>query len=204
MPPEGGRIMEIFLFFAFVMVVCVGGFYIVVHIIKLWTGLTTEQAITKIQNFFNKTPQRTLLNDYGLIEEIGENVRNIVGDVKFEQLMRLSRTRIAQPLIFFGEQSRLPFIAISTYYSDDNQKQVLEHILSNVVVKYLLIYGYSTEIITEWKIRPDLKMPVLLVQYARNAQEMHILSRIVQYQQKNIIARNSEIIDDTEGDKLDE
>ena len=196
--------MDIIIFLILATSIGIGGFYLVVKIITLWTGLTTSEAIAKIQAFFNGTPQRTLSTDCGFIEEIWENVRYIIGESKFMQLQDLSKTQIMQPLLFFGEQSKLPFIGVSIYCTDDNQKQILEHILSNIVKKYLAIYGYSTEAITLWKMRNDLNMPVLIVRYARTPEEMRILRLLLQQQQANIVTKNSPIVDDSEGESLDE
>lgn len=196
--------MDIIILFALVLVVGIGGFYLVVKIIKLWTGLTTQEAIAKIQAFFSGAPQHTLTTDCGFVEEIWGNVKNVIGESQFKQLQDLSKTQIMQPLLFFGEQSKLPFIGVSIYCTDDNQKQILEHILSNIVKKYLAIYGYSTEAITLWKMRNDLNMPVLIVRYARTPEELRILHILLQQQQANIVTKNSEIVDDTEEECLDE
>lgn len=182
----------------------IGGFYIVCHIVKLWTGCNTSEAISKLHNFINGKALYTFNNDIGFANAVWDNVKNIIGDSRFNQLLKLSQTAITTPLLSFGENSGLPYIAVSLYYSNDNEKQVIENILSNLVVTYLKMYGYGELILTDWKIRYDLNMPFLEIRYARTTEEQRILNFVLQSSQEQIISRNSDVVDDTEVDNLNE
>lgn len=111
---------------------------------------------------------------------------------------------ITNPLLFFGEEGTLPFIAVSLYYLDDNEKKVLENIILNVVKQYLLVYKYDMSVLAVWKERYDLNMPILQIRYARNEEEKRVLEIGIRNQQQNITTSNSSPKDDTEDDDLDE
>lgn len=182
----------------------IAGYYGVCHIIKLWTGCNSHEAGTKLHNFINGKFPIQFNNDIGFSNDVWENVKNIIGDKRYEQLVKLSQTAIETPLLSFGENSGLPYISISLYYKDQNEKCLIENVLSNLVVKYLRIYGFNTQILVDWKVRYDLKMPFLEIRYARTPEEQNILTFCQRNTQQSIMAKNSAIIDDTEEDDLDE
>lgn len=185
-------------------ILAIFSYYAVCHIIKLWTGCNDLEAVVKIHNFINGNAVYSFENDFGFENAVCENIRNIIGDKRYDQLIKLSQTAISTPLLSFGYYSGLPYIAISMYYEDDNEKQVLENILTNLVRSYLRIYGYGTNILVDWKIRPDLKMPYLLIRYACTKEEKRIIEMTLQTSIKSIIDTNTDITDDTESDDLND
>lgn len=195
--------MEIIILFIGILFVGVGGFYAITFIIKLWTGCDNTEAVTKLNNFMHGKIQYSFHNDVGFVEEVWENVRNIIGRKRFEQLEMLSKTEIKRPLIFFGEKSGLPFILVSTPCQDEHEKRVLENVISNLVISYLKIYGLNKQILVNWKVRDDLDMPYLLVRYARTREEKRKLDILLHNKRQKIVARNKSITDDTETEDLD-
>ena len=131
-------------------------------------------------------------------------MKNVIGDKRFEQLLRLSQTSISTQLLYFNFDSGLPYIAISLYCNDENEKQVLQTVLTNLVKKYLNIYGYHDCVLVKWKNRYDLNMPYLEIRYARNSEERRILDINLQNDRKNIIDSNTDLIDDTDNEDLNE
>lgn len=81
--------MNIILLIIVLLVVAIGGFYVMCHIVKIWIGCDTNEAVRKIHNFMNGTANIDFTTDAGFIEEIWTNVRNIIGDNKFKQLVKL-------------------------------------------------------------------------------------------------------------------
>lgn len=194
--------MELVFLIIGLLILGVGGYYAVCHIIKLWFGCNDNEASTKLHNFLNGKAQYQFYNDIGFANDVWENVKNIIGDKRFEQLVKLSNTAISTPLLSFGENSGLPYIAVSLYYLDANEKLVLENIITNLVKNYLQIYGYNVQILVDWKVRYDLNMPFLQIKYARTQEEQRLLDIGIRNNQQVIVSRNSIITDDTETEEL--
>ena len=196
--------MELFIIFIIFIFLSIVSFYVVVHIIKIWTGCNDKEAVAKLQRFINGKPLYKFEDDIGLQNDIWDNVRKIIGEKRVQQLVNLNSTMITNPLLFFGEEGALPFIAVSLYYLDDNEKKVLENIILNVIKQYLLVYKYDISVLAVWKERYDLNMPILQIRYARNGEEKRVLEIAIRNQQQNITTSNSFPKDDTEDDDLDE
>lgn len=194
----------LFIIILLLFIIAIVSYYAVCHIIKLWTGCDDEEAVAKLHNLINGKAVYSFENDFGFENAVSENIRNIIGEKRYNQLIKLSKTAISTPLLSYGYYSGLPYIAISLYYEDDNEKQVLENILTNLVYSYLRIYGYNTNILVDWKIRPDLKMPYLLIRYARTKEEQRIIEVTLQNGVKSIIDTNTDVTDDTEDDDLND
>lgn len=196
--------MDIILSIIVLLVVAIGGFYVVCHIVKIWTGCDTDEAVKKIHNFINGTANIDFTTDVGFIEEIWTNVRNVIGDTRFNQLVKLSNSSIGTPLLSTGYNSGLPYIAVSVYYADEGEKQRLESVLTNVVSRYLHIFGYDTRVLTNWKKRYDLDMPLLELRYVKTKEQKLILDEVQRNCRDEIITRNIDILDKTEEVDLNE
>lgn len=181
---------------------CVAAYHAALKIISLWTGCNKQEAAKKLHSLWNKEIAVSFNTDTGFIETVWTNVRSIIGEKRYEELVRLSNTAITTPLLYFGFGSGLPYIAISLYYKDENEKNIIENVISNIVVNHLRIYGYDTSIKTFWKTRDDLQMPYLQIFYARNQEEERIFQIHLQSEKKRIIAQNNPLIDDTENEDL--
>lgn len=179
-------------------------FYLVIHIIKQWTGCDNAEAEQKLHNFFNGKTHYLFNNDEGFKNEVWNNIQSIIGEKRFEQLCRLSHTTIDIPLLMFGYNSGLPYIAIVVNYADDSEKRIIESVLNNLVKQYLQIYGYKARVLSDWKTRYDLNMPYLEIRYATNKEENRIMDIVFQNEQRKIIYQNSEITDDEDENDLEE
>ncbi|MCI6616731.1 hypothetical protein [Ruminococcus sp.] len=195
-------IFNIFIFLVVVVAILIGSYYLAIHIIKLWTGCDYDGAITKLHNLFNGKAHCQLNTDMAFINEIWNNVHNIIGDKRYQQLVRLNNTMIDTPLLCFDDNGKIPSINISLYYSDENERLILENIICNVVKKYLKIYGYSSESICKWFVRYDLNMPYLQIYYAKTAEQRMALRAYIQNEQNNLVGQNVDLTDDTEDDDL--
>lgn len=183
-------------------IIGVAAFYIVCHLIKLWKGCSFEEAVTTLQNLVSGKAAYDFTTDASFADEIWQNVRDIIGERRFQRLVALSNTAITTPLLVCGENSGLPYIAVSIFYEDENEKMVLESVISNIVIHYLRICAFDTRICTEWKRREDLKMPYLEIRYARTPDEKRILSIVLAEKQKRVTDMETDIIDETGDDDL--
>ena len=100
----------------------------------MWTGSNNEQGYA-----FNE--------DVGFAHDIWINIRNIVGEKRYNQLIDLSKTAILTPLMYFGEHCGLHYVAISVYCNDENEKHIIQNVISNVVKQYLQVHGCTDEIL---------------------------------------------------------
>lgn len=184
------------------LIIGIAAFYIVCHLIKLWKGCSFEEAVTTLQNLVSGKAAYDFTTDAGFADEIWRNVKNVIGERRFQRLVALSNTAITTPLLVCGENSGLPYIAVSVFYEDENEKTVLENVISNIVIRYLRICAFDSRICTEWKRREDLKMPYFEIQYARTPDEKRILSLMLAEKQKRITDMETDIVDETGDDDL--
>ena len=98
--------------FIFIMILgsglCIAAYYAVIHIIKLWAGCDINEAATKLHNAINGKAHYTFQNDCGFEQAVSDTVRSIIGDKRYEQLIKLSRTALDMPLLSYGYNSGLP------------------------------------------------------------------------------------------------
>ena len=196
--------MGIILSIMVLLLVAIGSFYATCHIVKIWTGCDTNEAVQKIHNFMNGTANIDFTTDAGFVEEVWTNVRNIIGDKKFNQLVKLSNSSIGTPLLSTGYNSGLPYIAVSVYYADEGEKQCLESVLTNVVSKHLHMFGYDTRLLVNWKKRYDLDMPFLELRYAKTKEQKLILNDVQKTCRDEVITRNTDVLDETEEEDLND
>ncbi len=173
-------------------------YFTVILLIMLWTGCNSTQAQKRLHNLINGKVQTKMESDMGLANEIWDNVRKIIGDDRFKQLQDLNTTTIYFPLLFFGNEGKTPYIAVSVYFKDDAEKKVLENVIKNVVIRYLQSYGYCTTILSTWKQREDLQMPYLEIKYSRDDEEWNALAIQIRERQNAIAINNKPIKDTTE------
>ncbi len=196
--------IQLILTLILVLALCIGGYYAVIHIIKLWTGCSIDEAVTKFHNLVNGKAQYTFSNDNGFKQAVAETVKAVIGDKRFNQLIKLNSTGINPTVFFIDDKCVLPYVAVSVYYADENEKQVLENLLTELVRRYLKIYGYCEQVLVDWKVRKDLQMPVLVIRYAQNQEERRILGIRLGEIRNNIVAHNTDIKDDTDDKDLDD
>lgn len=133
----------------------------------LWTGCSFNEAVIKLREAVNDREQEDFSMDAGIKVDIWNTVKNIIGEKRFKRIVELSETPTA-PMMCFTKISRLPCVQIVVPYADENEKDVLEHMILNVVKRYLEIYEYKQNVIVDWNVRFDLNIPYLEIKYARN------------------------------------
>ncbi|MDD6072381.1 MAG: hypothetical protein PUC12_16455 [Clostridiales bacterium] len=192
-------LLDIFLCF----IICILAYYAVVHLIKVCTGCNESEAIAKLHNFINGKRNYQFYNDIGFSNELWERIRLIIGEKRYAELVNLNNALMNSSLLSFGENSGLPYISVSLFYEDDNEKIILQTVIVDVVRKHLQIYGFAPQVLVDWKERYDLKMPFIEVRYARTPEEKRVLALCLQETQRKILNQNSGVIDDTEDVTLD-
>ena len=89
-------------------------------------------AVIKLREAVNDREQEDFSMDAGIKVDIWNTVKNIIGEKRFKRIVELSETPTA-PMMCFTKISRLPCVQIVVPYADENEKDVLEHMILNVV-----------------------------------------------------------------------
>lgn len=190
--------MYLIIFLLLAVAAVFGGYYLLIHIIQLFTGCDKNEAALKIQRFFNGTTQTDITTDVQLREKIWTAVENIIGEERFKQLENYSETLIdSKPLLYFEKNSIIPFLSLSVEYKDDNEKRKIESAVCKVIKNYLMMYNYPTIINCEWGFRKDDGIPFLKIDYATTKEQEKSLKKLME----NYRIINQDLIDESE-DKL--
>ena len=190
--------MYLILFLLLAVAAVFGGYYLLVNIIQLFTGCNKNEAALKIQHFFNGTTQTDITTDMQLKEKIWTAVENIIGEERFKQLEKYSKTLInSKPLLYFEKNSIIPFLSLSVEYKDDNEKKKIESAVCKAFENHLMLYNYPTIINYEWGVRKDDGIPFLKIDYATTKEQENSLKKLMKT--NRII--NQDLIDESE-DKL--
>lgn len=190
--------MELVLWFFAIITVLIGGYFLIRFVIKLYTGCNNQQADKRIQRFFNGTASTSIVNDSMLIADIENTIKSVIGDNRYEKLIRLSSVQLIQPLLFFVTMGAVPYLVITVPYEDDNERAVLENAVCNVFIGYLKMYGYSERLIVEWGFRNDIKMPYLRLGYAMTAEQERAINSYLENKRDTLIGNYGDITDDSE------
>jgi hypothetical protein len=159
----------------------------------MWTGSTKEEATKKIQNFVFQKEEYHIGSDQMLITDIWNAVNNIIGDARYEELRRLSRT---SHLFYTNYASGLPYVAVTVPYSGENEKLRLENIIRDIVSTYLSIHGLYNGVLLDWKENVYVKMPALMIRYAETEEQLKILNACLHEEKTRIIIKSQPLKDD--------
>lgn len=128
-----------------------------------------------------------------LVTDIWNAINDIIGDTRYEELCRISRT---SKLFETNFASGLPYIAVTVSYADENEKQRIENILRDIVSKYLSIHGLYNGVLSDWKENGHVKMPALMIRYAETEEQLKILNACLQEENRKIIEKHQPLKDD--------
>lgn len=195
--------MELVLWFFIILIFLIISYFLIRFVIKLYTGCNNQQADKRIQRFFNGTASTSIVNDSMLIADIENTIKSVIGDNRYDKLIRLSSVQLNQPLLFFVTMGVVPYLVITVPYEDDNERAVLENAVCNVFIGYLKMYGYSERLIVEWGFRNDIKIPYLRLGYAMTAEQERAINSYLENKRDMLIGNYGDITDDSE-DSLNE
>lgn len=127
-------------------------------------------------------------------------IRQLIGEQRYQDHYSIGASDIEPPLIFAraGDNFNLSYIGNSVYYADENERQRIESKLTDVTKKWLKRFDCDTRVLTEWRVRDDLDMPVLFIYYAKTSKQKEILADELASRCQAVVTRNTAVIDDTE------
>ena len=191
--------MYLIIFLLLAVAAVFGGYYLLIHIIQLFTGCNKNEAALKIQRFFNGTTPASIFNDSMLIIDIENTIKCIIGNNRYDQLVQLGNTPLKKPLLFFYKMRIVPYLINSVPYKDDNEKSINKKSICDVLIRYLNTYGYSELLIVEWGYRDDINIPCLRLGFSTNAEQERAINSYLKNKQKTLISNYSDLTDDSEG-----
>ncbi len=200
--------MEVIVFLICAIGVIIATYYVAVFVVKFLTGYSDSEASNVIHNFVRKhifndnTSIYSLETDFDYRNKVEEDVKNIIGETRFNQLIDLNKTAMSQYTLSFGDNSGLPYVAISVMYNNDNEKQRLETILCNLTRNYLIMHNCSNQMLVNWKTNTELLLPCLEIRYARTSEEQELIKNTLKISQQKIITVNSPVIDTDDDENL--
>lgn len=145
-----------------------------VHLVKVYTGCSTDEATAKIQNLINGKVVVPLANDPGFYSEIYQALQNIIGDKRYKELAKLDaalRAAEHMAVIVCGTMLGRSCVRITVLPKDDIEKQIIEAVLTGITKKHLAVRGLEPEVTADWKNRMDINVPYLEIRYPDNAQD---------------------------------
>ena len=190
--------MNLIIFLLLAVAAVFGGYYLLIHIIQLFTGCDKNEATLKIQRFFNGTKQEKIGNNESLFNDVQQAIKDILGDTRYKKLVGLNSPYNDKPLLYCDESGIVPCFIISVVFENENEKQRIENNVINVLKFYFGMYGYLEPYIVEWKFRDDLKIPYLQIGFATNKFQKKALKAYVERKQKALINTNAPLIDESE------
>lgn len=170
-----------------------------VHLVKVYTGCSTDEAIAKIQNLINGKVVVPLANDPGYYDEICQAIRNIIGEKRYGELVNLNSALCAAghtPVIASGTDLGLACMDITIQPKDDTEKQIIEVVLVDITKKYLVAHGLEPNVIADWKNRMDINSPYLEIRYPDNAQSCKVIRNTIAQKGLAAIGANTTLTDD--------
>lgn len=170
-----------------------------VHLVKVYTGCSTDEAIAKIQNLINGKVVVPLANDPGYYDEICQALRNIIGDKRYNELAKLDAALRAAghtPVIACGTVLGVPCGDFTVQPQDDSEKQIIEAVLTGITKKHLAVRGMGPEVIADWKNRMDINSPYLEIRYPDNAQDRKVILDTIAKDGLAAIEANTALTDD--------
>lgn len=143
---------ELILMITAVLLIAIGGFYIAIFVVRLWTGRNTDEAIRTIRNKVNGVVYIPLWEDEGLWAEIWAAIRKIIGDARFEKLKGIYEAIAASVggIRLHGHHSGLPYILIILDELTDAERKLIEAVVVGIVKRHLRARGLPDSVIVTW------------------------------------------------------
>lgn len=177
-------------------------YYLLCAIIMQYKQCGIEQAQKIISDFLSGRSSYQLAMDTRFVYCVEETVEKIIGKNRFESLVALGRTCISCPLLFFGFESGLPYVAVTFPYEDEEEKRRFEISMRNLVVKFLGIHGIEYLISVVWEQHKELGLPLLKVYYALSIEQNCILQKSVEFEQLEMLSKYQDVTDDEDVDLI--
>ena len=100
--------MYLIIFLLLAVAAVFGGYYLLIHIIQLFTGCDKNEATLKIQRFFNGTKQEKIGNNESLFNDVQQAIKDILGDTRYKKLVGLNSPYNDKPLLYCDESGIVP------------------------------------------------------------------------------------------------
>lgn len=174
-------------------------FFIARFCIMLWTGCTKNEAEKKIHRAM-RSPARIyhVATDPFLIENLWEAIHVVIGDARFDQLVKISQVT---PIISSGSASGLPYIVLASPSSNVNEQMQIDALLREIMESNLSIRGLNQRVLIDHKFNPDLQMDMVMIRCAETPEEMELLENTHKHNATQIIHQQAPVLDEDLNDE---
>ena len=169
----------------------------IVFLVMKYTGCKRETAVRKVQCFFADKPEDHIYENRDLVNRIYKIICGVIGEARFKERMGLNDL---VPIVSFVKDWCPPTIKITMTYKDDDERNLLEALIKRemkVLLKSLELY---VEVLTSWEMDEELKMPVLQIRYAVDADQHEAWISLFREDVKKFAAKNRHVLFDSEDD----
>lgn len=189
--------MLIFIFEIFAGTLMIYGIYAVSIILATEiTGKSKEAIIKKVQGFF--TPDNTNLYhihmDMQLINELWQIIADIIGQARFQKLVKLSHD---VRLFEYDTSCGVPCL-IFTVDAREDEKDVIAISLKNHLENTLRMHGLPGIVIAEWGTNFELNLPFIRLKFAENAEQFSFLQESSKTANLQAVQAGNEVLEDEE------
>ncbi len=174
-------------------------FGVAVYTVMKVMGCKRETAVRKVQCFIANKPEDPIYGNSLLVARIYQIICGVIGESRFRNRMRLNGL---MPIVWFLNDWCPPAIRITIAYKDDGERDLLENLIKREVKMILKSYGLYVDVLASWEKDEKLKMPVLLIRYAVNADQREAWMSLFREEAKAYVAQNCQPLFDSEADLL--
>ena len=143
-----------------------------VFIVSIICGVSFKEALKKVRGFMNSKPIASIENDASILEDIYKNIKIILGNQEFNSMTQKFNLCFEYPPSGVCLTSIIPYFYVSCSYSDEEQKMIIEKTVIRILKYHLKLYGYSENVISTWSIHCETQLPMLLLYFSRNEDEI--------------------------------
>lgn len=146
---------------------------------QVFTGCSTSEAVSKVQSVFKEDKQTIvpLSQDEGLWSEIWAEIRNIIGEARFDKLRRTYEALAASQggIRPNGHHSGLPYILIILDRLTDAERKLIEAVVVGIVKKHLRMRGLPDMVIATWDKLSNYGLDCLEIRFSQTVEERTII-----------------------------
>lgn len=179
----------------------VGSFGVACKVVKDWKGCSEEEAAQKIRDFVNGKVTVPLSKDQGLYTELCQELQNILGEKRYNELARVDAALRAaghMPVIASGTNSGLPNIIISVQPKDDTEQSIIAAVMMGLIRKRIIERGLGSDVLGDWKTRTDINTPYLEIRYPESAEDRKLIVNTIIRTGAAVVDTNNPLTNDTD------
>ena len=164
--------------------------------VSFFEHCTFEEAAFLVWGFFTGKKVYHIKTDDSFYSEIRKCVRNIVGEIRFRELMNLEAASKGDSFLCSGKYNGLDCICITVPMLEEEEKIRIEMQCKSILARFLRIRGFNDRIKVLWSFREDVQLSCIVLIYAERKNDAEMLDRMFAEDANVIIQKNQPLVDD--------